>query len=82
LTNLNMGSQAITVDKKYNRFSRPLFSEAVGNDITGYWTGCWKFWHIVKDKPIDQLTMSQINWLGKIEHELLSLAKNYTDMEN
>ena len=66
--------QVITVDKKFNRFSRTLFSEMTQKPGQ-YWKGAWKFWHQVKGEGVDKLTPGQYDWLAKIENDLIDIAK-------
>lgn len=76
MSELSSGA-TVTVDRKYNRFSRSLFSKMTQQEgkVGEYWTNAWEFWHKVKSKPIDQISPPQLAWLGKIEHDLVEKAK-------
>jgi len=68
------------INQKFNRMSVGIMAELAAqekltSDEPGYWTITQAFWDRIKDKDHSTLTDRQLNYVRKIERDLIEEAK-------
>lgn len=64
------------VKEKHNRFSESLLQQLADDQgDKSYWANCNDFWQRNKNKDESELNIKQLDWIAKIERDVIEEAK-------